>query len=257
MAPAGARTPPRSGGVGAPVRGEPVLRCDAPRVTRRPLLPVCAALSAALLVAGCGGGAEPAATPSTSSAVPSPAPSPATSPAAGDGEVPAATPSAEEPEDDGDGGGGDGGAAFPGDASPDTAAASAGAQVTVTDVRTGRHDGFDRVVLEADGAGTPGWDVRWVDAASSQGSGAPVAVAGEAVLQVSVTGAGYPYDTGVEEYAGGPVAGQGTGNVTEVVFDATYEGTTVAFVGARAEAPFRVYLLQDPVRVVVEVADAA
>ncbi|MGY1651195.1 AMIN-like domain-containing (lipo)protein [Geodermatophilus sp. SYSU D01119] len=229
-------------------------------MTRRALLPVCAALSAALLVAGCGdeeGPAASATSTSTSSAAPSPAPSPATSPAADD-DAPAATPSPEEPEEsEGDGGDGGGdGSSFPGDASPDTAAASAGAQVTVTGIRTGRHDGFDRVVLEADGTGTPGWDVRWVDAASSQGSGEPVAVAGGAVLQVALTGAGTPYDTGVDEYAGGPVAGQGTANVTEVVFDATFEGTTVAFVGARAEAPFRVYLLQDPVRVVVEVADA-
>ena len=99
--------------------------------------------------------------------------------------------------------------------------------------------------------------MRWVDGASSQGRGEPVEVAGDAVLQVAVTGAGYPHDTGVEEFtAPGPVPGQGTANVTEVAFDATFEGRTVAFVGARAESPFRVYLLQDPTRVVVEVADA-
>ncbi|MGY1669579.1 hypothetical protein ACI78U_03055 [Geodermatophilus sp. SYSU D00710] len=78
------------------------------------------------------------------------------------------------------------------------------------------------------------------------------------MLQVTVTGAGYPFDTGVEEFAGpDPLPGRGTANVTEVVFDATFEGTTVAFVGTRAESPFRVYPLQDPARVVVEVADPA
>ena len=35
----------------------------------------------------------------------------------------------------------------------------------------------------------------------------------------------------------------------------TFEGTTVAFVGAKKQAPFRVHLLADPVRVVVELAD--
>ena len=79
--------------------------------------------------------------------------------------------------------------------------------------------------------GTPGWDVRYVDEAASQGSGDPVEVAGDAVLQVTLTGVGYPYDTGVEEYAGGPLTAADTEVVTEVVFDATYEGTTVAFVG--------------------------
>jgi hypothetical protein len=230
-------------------------------VTRRALLPVPAALpagllTASLLLAGCGGGTTPAAATSTPTS---------------------ASPSAEEDGDgDGDGGGdpaaptttgagqdtgGDDGTAappFPADASPDSAEASADALVTVTDIRTGRHDGFDRVVFELGGTGTPGWDVRYVDVASSQGRGDVVEVAGEAVLQVTVTGAGYPFDTGVEEYAGPePLPGQGTATVTEVVFDATFEGTTVAFVGTRAETPFRVYPLQDPARIVVEVADAA
>ncbi|SNR81793.1 hypothetical protein SAMN04488107_0023 [Geodermatophilus saharensis] len=209
-------------------------------MTRRAPLPVCAALTACLLVTGCGREAEPAASSSTSSAA-------ASSPADAGG---TAEPTAPD----------DGTAVppFPAGTSPDTAEASADARVTVTDVRTSRHDGFDRVVLEVGGTGTPGWDVRYVDAAASQGSGEPVEVAGAAVLQVTVTGAGYPFDTGVEEFAGpDPLPGQGTANVTEVVFDATFEGTTVAFVGTRAEAPFRVYLLQDPARVVVEVADPA
>jgi hypothetical protein len=145
--------------------------------------------------------------------------------------------------------------AFPGDAEPDTAEASSDARVTVSDIRLGRHDGFDRVVFEVGGTGTPGWDVRYVDQATSQGSGDPVEVAGDAVLQVTLTGMGYPYDTGVEEYAGGPLTAGETQVVTEVVFDATYEGTTAAFVGTAGRTPFRVYALEGPARVVVEVAD--
>jgi hypothetical protein len=146
---------------------------------------------------------------------------------------------------------------FPGDAEPDTAEASADARVTVSDIRVGGHDGFDRVVLEIGGEGTPGWDVRHVDQPSSQGKGDPVEVAGDAVLQVTLTGAGYPYDTGVEEYsAAAPLSAPDADTVTEVVFDATYEGTTVAFVGTTARAPFRVYLLEAPTRVVLEVAHA-
>src|SRR4051812_42816753 len=144
---------------------------------------------------------------------------------------------------------------FPANAEPDTADASSGASVTVSDIRVARQDGFDRVVFEVGGTGTPGWDVRYVDEASSQGSGDAVDVAGDAVLQVSLTGAGYPYDTGVEEFSSsGPVSASGTEVVTEVVFDATFEGTTTAFVGTTRTAPFRVYLLENPTRVVVEVA---
>jgi hypothetical protein len=146
--------------------------------------------------------------------------------------------------------------AFPANTEPDTAEHADDARVTVSDIRLGRHDGFDRVVFEVGGTGTPGWDVQYVDEAASQGSGDPVEVAGEAILQVTLTGAGYPYDTGVEEYSGGPLTAADTEVVTEVVFDATYEGTTVAFVGTSGRTPFRVYALENPARVVVEVADA-
>ncbi|MCW2742612.1 MAG: hypothetical protein JWR45_3034 [Blastococcus sp.] len=147
---------------------------------------------------------------------------------------------------------------FPADAEPDTAAASADASVTVSDIRIARHDGFDRVVFEVGGTGTPGWDVQYVDAASSQGSGDVVDVAGDAVLQVTLTGAGLPYDTGVEEFSpSGPVTGAGTAVVTEAAFDATFEGSTVTFVGTTQRTPFRVYLLGGPTRVVLEVADPA
>jgi hypothetical protein len=85
-----------------------------------------------------------------------------------------------------------------------------------------------------------------------------VDVAGDAILQVTLTGMGYPYDTGVTEYsASGPLSAADTETVTEVVFDATFEGTTVAFVGTTGRAPFRVYLLDNPTRVVLEVADAS
>ena len=74
--------------------------------------------------------------------------------------------------------------------------------------------------------------------------------------QVTLSGVGYPFDTGVEEWAGpDPLPGSGTQVVTEVAWDSTFEGTSVAFVGTTAEVPFRVYALADPTRVVVEVAD--
>jgi hypothetical protein len=144
---------------------------------------------------------------------------------------------------------------FRADTRPDTAEPSPDAAVTVTNLRIGRHGGFDRVVLEVDGAGIPGWDVRYVPEARSQGDGEPVAVAGEAVLRVTLTGVGLPGDTGVSEYAGPDRLSRETVHmVTETVFDGTFEGTAVTFVGSRGRAPFRVYLLQAPTRVVLEVA---
>ena len=210
---------------------------------RRPLLALLAIPM--VLAVGCGGDDEDGdAAPSETSA-------------------PAAT---SEPAEPSDGGGTDGGDTegdgdpaappFTANTEPDTEDASDDALLGVTDIRIGRHDGFDRVVFETDGTGTPGWDVRYVDSAQSQGSGADIDVDGDAVLQVTISGVGYPADTGVEEYSGPDrLAAAGTEVVTEVVWDSTFEGTSVAFAGVTDEVPFRVYLLEDPARVVVEVAD--
>ena len=209
-------------------------------------------LALALVLAGCGGDGDDAASPSTSA--------PASSSAAGgsgtDGDGTGNGGSSGEAPPDSNADGDDSAAPFPANTEPDTGQASADALVSVTDIRIGRHDGFDRVVFEADGTGTPGWDVRYVDAAQSQGSGDDIEVDGDAVLQVTITGVGIPADTGVDEYSGPDRLSSGDAEVvTEVVWDSTFEGTSQAAVGVTAEAPFRVYLLEGPARVVLEVAD--
>ena len=48
--------------------------------------------------------------------------------------------------------------------------------LTLTDVRIGAHDGFDRIVFELAGDGQAGWQVGFTGAPRSQGSGRPVDV---------------------------------------------------------------------------------
>jgi hypothetical protein len=239
------RDDPRGGGVRVSAGDTPpVVRraarssCQSGRVsTRGRILPVPVLVAAALLLSGCA--TEDDTEPASATGPVTTSSSAASSTDAAETQVPA-----EEI----------GVSPFPSGTQPSEQAASADSLVTVTDVRTGEHDGYDRVVLEVDGEGTPGWDVRYVEEAVQEGSGDLVDVAGAAVLQVTVTGVGYPYDTGVDEFApGGPVPGPGTG-VTEVVFGATFEGTAQALIGTTGESPFRVYLLDGPTRIVVEVA---
>jgi len=45
---------------------------------------------------------------------------------------------------------------FPANTQPDAGEASEDSFVTVTKIRIGVHDGFDRVVFEVEGTGTPG-----------------------------------------------------------------------------------------------------
>jgi hypothetical protein len=199
------------------------------------LLPIL--LAGPVLLAGCGdGGASEAASSSTA------ATESATDTATESGAVEDAQEGASDAPD------------FPAGTDAVSAVASTGAAVTVRDIRVGGHEGFDRVVFEVGGTGTPGWEVQYVAAATSQGSGDSVDVAGDAVLQVTLTGVGYPYETGVDEYSGPALTGAGTSAVTEVRYDATYEGTSTAFVGTRAKNPFRVYALENPTRIVLEVA---
>ena len=199
------------------------------------------ALAASGLLSGCTGGAT---TTSATSSAPSPASAPGSASSSPSSSAATDTLASLTVS------------AFPGNTQPDTGHASANAHVTVRDIRIGHYAGFDRVVFEVGGTGTPGWSVRYVDQAISQGSGKPIKVSGKGVLQVTVTGAGYPSDTGVKEYAGpNPRSTAGTHAVTAVAFDGTYEGTTEAFIGTAARTPFRVYRLDSPSRVVVEVAD--
>ncbi|WP_299952633.1 hypothetical protein [uncultured Modestobacter sp.] len=208
--------------------------------TRLPLRVTCGVplVLAAVLLAGC---AEQPATDEASSRGSAASTSPAEDEAAATSA--AAEPAAETSE-------------FPADAAAVSAAPVDPAGLSVTEVRAGRHEGYDRVVFELSGTGTPGWQVEYVDTPSSQGSGDVVEVPGEAALQVVLQGTSYPYETGAEEVARGEVAVAGTENVAGVVYDATYEGTSVAWIGTPDRRPFRVYALTGPSRVVVEVADA-
>ncbi|TQC48603.1 hypothetical protein EEB14_14330 [Rhodococcus sp. WS4] len=164
----------------------------------------------------------------------------ATSPAA------ATTSSALEPET----------APIPTDASPKSSAASESAKLTVTDVRVGEHDGFDRVVYELGGKGTPGWRVQYVDEAVQDGSGKTIPVAGNGILQVQIDGSAYPFDSDVEGYSGpNPVPGVPGGTVTEVNGALVFEGVTQSFIGVTQPGrPFTVSTLSGPTRVVVDVA---
>ncbi|MEP7765014.1 hypothetical protein [Sanguibacter sp. 25GB23B1] len=213
--------------------------------------PLAAAIVAALTVttlAGCAGDdSEPAdPSPTTSAtddpATPSATPEPTTS--GTETSVPDDSSTADAPP-------------FSADTSPDTAEPSQDAMLTVTDVRIGRHDGFDRVVYEMDGTGTPGWTVQYVDQAVQNGSGTVIDLAGDGTLQVLISGSAYPMDSGAEPFeSAGPVTGPGTVSVTEARGWSVFEGLTDAFVGLQtAGHPFRVYLLESPVRVVVDIAD--
>ena len=202
--------------------------------------------------------ARPSASPSaapqeTASTAPSSQPSAAPSTGTTPGATAAPTTSPAAGGSGGSGGGGTAPVPFPGDTALDTAPSSGG-PLSVVDVRVAHQQGFDRVVFELDGKpGEPGWRVEYVQDPSSQGSGEPVDVRGAAVLAVTISGTGYPMDTGVEEFSGEPALPSDLEAVEDVALGAVFEGDYEAFVGVAETAPFRVFRLANPTRVVVDV----
>lgn len=122
----------------------------------------------------------------------------------------------------------------------------------LTGIRSGSHDGFDRVVFDFTGAGAPGWMAGYVDQPAQQGSGFPVHVEGGAYLMVNMTNTTYPFEQNVEDFPTG--AYPGTGVIREVVSTGVFEGESLAYIGVDKKRPFSVTLLQNPTRVVVDVA---
>ncbi len=210
-------------------------------------LPATVLCTALLALTGCGAAEEdpvgsPSATPSRSASA-SPSAAPSTSAAASPSASAAADTEPTAPAQ-----------AFPADTGPDTEEPTGG-PLSVVAVRVARQDGYDRVVFELAGkqAGEPGWRVEYTDDPAQQGSGNAVKIEGAAALAVFITGTGFPFDTGAEEENDDPMLPPDLAVIEDVVLGATFEGQYEAFVGTAREAPFRVFRLADPARVVIDV----
>jgi hypothetical protein len=128
---------------------------------------------------------------------------------------------------------------------------------SLTDIRSGRHACFDRLVIRIDGA-PGGYDVRYVAVVTEDGSGRPVPLRGGARLAVIVRNPAYDADTGRPTYQ--PANKREIVNVTgyrtfrQVAWAGSFEGQTTIGVGVRARLPFRVLTLSGPSRIVLDTA---
>lgn len=123
----------------------------------------------------------------------------------------------------------------------------------ITDVRTGLHEDFDRVVLDLTGdEPVLGWFVGPVDEAVEDPTGFALDVEGETFLQLGVRGIDWTTES-PQRYDGDPVAGAGTAVLTEVVFGGLFEGQQQVVLGLREETDYRIFSLSDPARIVVDV----
>lgn len=132
----------------------------------------------------------------------------------------------------------------------------------LVNIRTGRHDCFDRMVFDVRDAnpGLIGYRIRYVSKIIQDGSGDIIPVEGGALLDVRLQGApSYDPETGEATYdvvAGEKLPGvnlTGYRTFRDARFVGSFEGDTQVGLGVRARLPFRVFQL-DGGRLVLDVA---
>ncbi|MFC6013566.1 AMIN-like domain-containing (lipo)protein [Nocardia lasii] len=130
------------------------------------------------------------------------------------------------------------------------------APATVGNVRAGRHECFDRLVIDLSGP-VPGYQVGYVGTVTQDGSGTAVPLRGGAFLQITVHAPAY--DTaGSSTYNPADrtelVDVRGYPTFRQAAFAGSFEGRTAVGLGVRARLPFRVSTLESPARAVIDVA---
>ena len=123
-------------------------------------------------------------------------------------------------------------------------------------IRTGRHGGYDRVVVQFDHA-LPSWRIGYVTQMTDDARGAPVALAGRAFLRL-VANPAWDHDQTRPPY---PPTYTGPGVVTprhptlvQVRYLGEWEGYLTFGLGLSHRAGFRVQELHQPSRLVIDVA---
>ena len=124
--------------------------------------------------------------------------------------------------------------------------------VIVTGLRVAAHEGYERVVVDLAGPGA-GWQARYVDTPTGQGKGDPIEIAGNAFLQVDVTGVSIPVTDAdyAAYYEGGQ---QVSGTSVHAIYESTFEGRAQFIIGVDSVEPFYIFALDNPSRIVIDIA---
>jgi hypothetical protein len=150
-----------------------------------------------------------------------------------------------------------------------------GDHATLRKVRVGRHDGFDRLVFEFAGRGSaeaarvprdakptgglPGYSVRYVPVARTDGLGAPIATQGAVALQVYLAADSVALEPDGAELTFTPARPITPRYPTlrQVRYGGFFEGGTTFGVGLTGRSGFRVVELSGPPRLAIDVAHGA
>jgi hypothetical protein len=129
---------------------------------------------------------------------------------------------------------------------------------SLMDIRFGAHPGYARIVFDITGSGTPMYHVRYEDPPFyTDGEGAEVEINGSAFLVVTMSPV-VSYDPESEDfelvYTGDRELYPGLAPIVEVINTGDFEGQMTWIIGLTGEKGFRVQILQDPLRLVIDIA---
>jgi hypothetical protein len=130
---------------------------------------------------------------------------------------------------------------------PDAAASS---QPRVVNLRYGHHQRFDRVVIRIRGA-FPGGRARYQRTFTYDPSGLAVPIRGRSGLQVTLTPA-YGHDDGTNLYVGPKLARPRFPTLKALAYTGDFEGHVTFAFALNHRAPYRVFTLESPHRIVID-----
>jgi len=128
----------------------------------------------------------------------------------------------------------------------------------LTAIRTGQHNGFDRLVLEFNG-GLPAYLVQYVAVVSGDPSGDPVQLNGKAFLHVALAGATLDdaFQGGHRHYTGPKRVSINLPEMQEIAVAGDFEAVLSFGIGVAQVEPFSVTTMSGPPRLVIDVAHPA
>lgn len=121
----------------------------------------------------------------------------------------------------------------------------------VVDLSYGQHGRFDRVVIRFRGA-FPGGLTHYQRRFTYDGSGLPVPIGGRSGLQVSLTPADAHDAAGNNVYAGPGIARPRFQTLKALAFTGDFEGHVTFAFALTHPAPYRIFTLEDPRRIVID-----
>lgn len=126
-----------------------------------------------------------------------------------------------------------------------------------SDVRAASHAGYDRFVVEFEEDVIPTYAVEYVtDTQFTCGQGAPVTVAGNATLRLHLTNARIHNEAG-EMTIPTRALTPGLPAIKEAREICGFEGHVTWLLGLDEETPFRMFILQAPARIVIDIPTAS